>query len=191
MKRKPGKPKTKKLEGQGTLLSFVGKAELPPLKHTAPTTQRMGTSTASWSQASGNPQNFGRIKAPTQVNEQIGIEPSLADHRLGSKKLLRPGRENSNAENPRNDYVFLSSSPLKIKARREEELSPHTSSSSLSTKPPLLPLVRPAVSLHNTSVNMLRNPDGQQKTLGMRRSMKGWSARKGTGFVPPTMKRPM
>lgn len=66
----------------------------------------------------------------------------------------------------------------------------------LIAKPPLLPLIRPPlVSMHETSVEKLKNGGGglgKGKTLGVRRSMNGWAARKGGpgGFVPPVIRRP-
>ncbi len=184
------KPKTKGMEGQGTLLGFVGKAELPPLKHIPPTSQRRQPPVPAWLQTSGKSSNISHMRVAAQSDEQVGIDPALANHRLGvSKPLLRPGRRINNKEDRRQEYVFLSSSPPRVKSPVEEMPTSQTSSGGLSTHPPLLPLIRPPLSLHNTSMNMIRNPGGPQKTLGMRRSMNGWSARKGQGFVPPTMKR--
>jgi len=51
--------------------------------------------------------------------------------------------------------------------------------------------------MHETSIEKLKAGGtgmgpGKGKTLGVRRSMNGWAARKGGngGFVPPVMKRP-
>ncbi|KAL3420883.1 UvrD/REP helicase [Phlyctema vagabunda] len=56
---------------------------------------------------------------------------------------------------------------------------------------PPAPTMRPATTFHTTSMSVLQTSNAGKKTLGVRRSMSGWSSKShGQGFKPPTMSRP-
>ena len=202
-KRKGGENKrSKSSEGQCTLFNFLGK---PERKRVA--SPKVETTKAFTQFSTSRTFNQPRPTAPYLA--ETSIDPNLKTHRLPTttNPAIRRQHPPSQAEPEakRNDYIFLSSSPPRPKHPIiEEPLEPQPG---LVAKPPLLPLIRPpicptsrptSVCLHETSVDRLKNGGGgigvvgKGKTLGVRRSMNGWAARKGGngGFVPPVMKRP-
>jgi DNA helicase-2/ATP-dependent DNA helicase PcrA len=197
-KRKIMKQSMKRPDGQGTLMSFLGKPEADTepeaIKRSTPSTQ--GSETSMPRQNLPNNAFHTARKLPkhgvsTASNESVGIEPSLANHRLCMGAPTRPRQSHPIMEQEsRNDYIFLSSSPTRPKEPLPREDTILECAEGSITKPPSLPLIRPAVSMHETSVSLLQKSTGLNRTLGVKRSMNGWSSRKGHGFVPPTMKRP-
>ncbi|PMD48160.1 UvrD-helicase-domain-containing protein [Hyaloscypha variabilis F] len=196
--------KSKAVEGQGTLFGFLGK---PEPKKAALTPKESPRSEPSAQFQTSRAFNQTRPAAP--YTAATAIDPSLSMHRLAATTTtkhrphqLQPSQ--TEQQTKRNDYVFLSSSPPRPKHPIIEE--PVEAPPGLVTNPPLLPLIRPpiypparqtSVSMHETSIEKLKAGGtgmgpGKGKTLGVRRSMNGWAARKGGngGFVPPVMKRP-
>jgi DNA helicase-2/ATP-dependent DNA helicase PcrA len=204
-KRKLMKQNMKRPDGQGTLMSFLGKPEA----ETEPEAIKRSTTSTQGSEISKPRQNlpsnaFHMARKPpkhevsTAINESIGIEPSLANHRVCMGAPTRPRQSHPIMEQEtRNDYIFLSSSPTRPKEPIPREDTILECAEALITKPRPLPLIRPAtslirpaVSMHETSISLLQKSTGLNRTLGVKRSMNGWSSRKRQGFVPPTMKRP-
>lgn len=194
--------KSKSLEGQGTLFNFLGK---PEPKRAAPPKIETIKPFAQFS----TPRNFNQPRPTAPYVAETSIDPTLSAHHLPTttnpaiRRQHPPSQPEPQAK--RNDYIFLSSSPPHPKHPIVEE--PLESPPGLVARPPLLPLIRPpicppsrptSVSMHETSIDRLKNAGGgiggvgKGKTLGVRRSMNGWAARKGGngGFVPPVMKRP-
>jgi DNA helicase II / ATP-dependent DNA helicase PcrA len=194
--KKRAAEKSKSLVGQGTLLGFLGK---PEPKKDIPIERPKPQRPPSTQLAAARPFNEPRPVAPYTATTII--DPSLSTHRLNTALInirsRKPHPSQTEPENKRNDYVFLSSSPPRPKRPVAEE--PAEPPSGLVAKPPLLPLIRPpSVSMHESTVDRLKagkmgvGVGSQGKTLGVRRSMNGWAARKGGssgGFVPPVMKR--
>jgi DNA helicase-2/ATP-dependent DNA helicase PcrA len=185
------KKPTKDLEGQGTLFSFLGKAEPVTRKRPAPTTdseQRKSIKTNS--QALGMGRNLNTPRPTTSTNELIAIAPTLANHRLGPRQNgIRRKHPVHSEQHSRNDYAFLSSPPPRPKPFIPDIEEPPEKPPGLTAKPALLPLIRPATSMHTTTVSIAQNSHGSKKTLGVKRSMNGWSSGTGQAFRPPTMKR--
>ena len=191
-KRKAEK-RCKALEGQGTLLGFLGKPEpKKPAPIELPKPEHSSSTQFSVSRTFNQP----RLASP--YIPTATIEPSLSAHRLPTttntnSRPRQPPHSQPVNQSKRDDYVFLSSSPPRPKHPMIEEV---VKPPELIAKPPLLPLIRPPlVSMHETSVEKLKNGGGglgKGKTLGVRRSMNGWAARKGGpgGFVPPVIRRP-
>jgi DNA helicase-2/ATP-dependent DNA helicase PcrA len=189
-KKSSEKQKIKGLEGQGTLFGYLGKPE--PQKKPAPVSKdsespkSQHTTSTQFSTA----RTVNHARQTSTYSESTTIDPSLATHRLGTTLANTRPRQNTQTESElRNDYVFLSSSPPRAKHQHsvEEEV---VEEQARLTKPPLLPLIRPAISMHETSVERLKMTGSGVRTLGVRRSMNGWAGRKGGGgFVPPMMKR--
>lgn len=182
----------KYIEGQGTLFSFLGKVEPATRKRPTPNTnldQRKNIKTSS--QAVGMGQDLNTPRPTTSSNELITIAPALANHRLGPKQNeIRPRRSLHAEQHTRNDYVFLSSSPPRPKLSITEPEEVPEKPLGLVAKPALLPLIRSATSMHTTTVSTAQDSLGPKKTLGVKRSMNGWSSGSGQAFRPPTMKRP-
>ncbi|KAL2067213.1 hypothetical protein VTL71DRAFT_1637 [Oculimacula yallundae] len=188
--RKKGKQKGKLPEGQGTLFGFLGKPEpqrprkvmevIKAVESPRPTVPTVGKS-------------FNLPRPLPTYTEPIGIDPSLSAHRVVPASMgSRPQQKTTHLDiqTPRNDYVFLSSSPPRPKAPptvQVKQIPPKPVG--LTAKPAMLSLIRPPVSKHETTVSKLQNGNGVKKTLGVKRSMDGWACRKGQGFKPPTMNR--
>jgi len=189
--------KSNLLEGQGTLFGFLGKPEHQKKTVPAPKDLEASKSQHAASTQFSAARTFSQARATSIYAEPTSIDPSLAIHRLGTASTtIRPRQTTHIEPETRNDYVFLSSSPPRPKhsaVQKEPVVEKHPE---LVAKPPLLPLIRPPITMHETSVEKLKTMSGNGrgvKTLGVRRSMNGWASRKGNsgGFVPPTMKKPV
>ncbi|KAE8453719.1 hypothetical protein EG329_009230 [Mollisiaceae sp. DMI_Dod_QoI] len=183
--------KVKTSEGQGTLFGFLGKPE-PVIakpsqvkaKSLEATKQRHESSSLTYTGSINLPRPIGIIEKPTEITA------SLAGHRIGAgTAIIRPRQSASVDENGRNDYVFLSSSPPRVKIPTREVAVPEKPPG-LVANPPILRLVRPALTMHETSMDKLQNGCAARKTLGVKRSMNGWDSRKNLSFKPPTITRP-
>lgn len=143
----------------------------------------------------------------TAISKPMAVIPQeLADHKLRAAiNSSRPRFEKTEQDNTTKPYIFLSSSPP-----RGEDSQPRTDSGS---PPPLFNLkgnipsthdengtrckaidTRPATTLHTTTVAQVRMTGSNlasRKTLGVRRSMAGWSARKNQGFSVPSRRSDM
>ena len=187
-KQKPvAKGKTKRFEGQGNLLAFLGKQQpekaivsarvIASPKHDMTDTQLPASAA-----------HFSRPRISTTMNGETGIPSDLSSHRI-VRTESRPRAKIVYAEaSPRKGYDFLSSSPTRPTAPAIQRESSPTSkkASALSVNPLLMPLIRPATTMHTTSMSKL-----QSRTLGVKISLDGWSNRANKGrssFVPPTRK---
>ncbi|KAM3086870.1 ATP-dependent DNA helicase srs2 [Clarireedia jacksonii] len=179
-------------ENQGTLLGFLGKPEPPKYnkqESTNPEVER-----AKFNADLHRPRNNGScedMRPPALPHkEDITLPTLLGAHRPGaSAPLLRPGSIQSQVTQ-KDDYIFLSSSPPSAKQPiRHIEPDPVASSPGLTAKPAIISLVRPARTLHTTSMSLAQGAPTTKKTLGVKRSMNGWSNRQTQPFVPPTMKK--
>lgn len=179
-------------EGQGTLFGFLGRPEPQVQKKPFSVTKEKDSPELGLAVA----KTFNEARAISRESEPIGIAPSLSTHRLGTSNLGNRLRQTSrlDAQDHRNDYVFLSSSPPRAEppppVPREEVNLPQPNG--LTARPTILNKIRPQLSTHQTTVSMLQNGNANvsRKTLGVKRSMDGWASRKGHGFKPPTMKKP-
>ncbi|TVY34676.1 ATP-dependent DNA helicase [Lachnellula subtilissima] len=190
-KQPPHKPAVKKkakaLEGQGTLFGFLGKpepAEEPPLPSLRAT---LSNETKTNPHAQVMPSSFNRPRPNPSRQDVIGIDPSLANRRIGPSAGHRPYQKLNPEEQNRNDYVFLSSPPPKPKPPLLEEDVVPEKPPGLTSNPPLLPLIRAATTFHSTTVSEVGT---SKKTYGVKRKMDGWSDKNRQAFRPPTMKRP-
>lgn len=189
-KEKPKSRKTtsKAASNQGNLMAFLGKPE-PVVETPIPTTKISKKQVATSQISAPVPSTFNQARPSISLPESHGIAPDLASHRIGPSKFgsrLKPTRESES--HPRNDYVFLSSSPPRPAKAIPEPPKPQ----GLSTNPPLMSLIRPALSTHTTThMTSMDKLGAQKKTLGVKRRVDGgWENRsnKGSAFKPPTMK---
>jgi DNA helicase-2/ATP-dependent DNA helicase PcrA len=179
--KKSGKGKSRLPDGQGTLFSFLGKSEPQPQ---APEPRGKAHSELAKLQLPSRSINEPRKFLPR--NEPPSIEPSLAQHRLGARLDTRPKQNLIVEHHNQNNYPFLSSSPPRKRALEE----PMEKSAGLVAQPPLMPLIRPALTTHTTTMSLLQSSNSTSKTYGVKRSMDGWKNRSARPFKPPTMKRP-
>lgn len=192
------KPTINRRDGQDTILTFFGKPNnsrrearishsgdtnkpnkssmLPDIRPVATADKSIGPT--------GIPQNFSK-------SQPHNISPTLANHRLSSTLPSCQPRKITLADQQekRKAYVFLSSSPPRA-AISEEVDENKPAGTDINAGPSILPHTRPATTMHTTSVSLLNQSVPQRRTLGVKRSMNGWSNRKSQAFVPPTMKRP-
>ncbi|TAQ83848.1 hypothetical protein B7494_g7828 [Chlorociboria aeruginascens] len=173
----------KRAEGQGTLHTFLGKPEPPP------PVKKSGSARSAFNISIAATIDQPREMLPYLNHGVNGISPELAGHRLGANSSTsRPRHAMHIEQHKRNDYVFLSSSPPRPKPPEAEIETLPEKPLGLTSKPALLPIIRPPLSMHTTSIAMVQERN-TKKTLGVKRSMNGWGSRSGQAFVPPTMKR--
>lgn len=202
------------IEGQGSILNFCASrtnGNWLPDKPNIPAERRLHEQRNR--KRKSEDFQMGKENLPTTItitNTTISmpravIPKELADHRL--RAAINSSRPRFEIEHDKTTkpYIFLSSSPL-----RGEELQPRTDPGS-----PTLPLnlksnipstfdendtrcmaidTRPATILHTTTVAQVRMTGSNlasKKTLGVRRSMAGWSARKNQGFSVPSRRSDM
>lgn len=182
-----GSQKNNSQDGQGTLHGFFTRADPRPRKEPIPVTSRAEPSKAPKS-VPGSFLAARRLPEPDTSSSGTKLPSDLANHRLGTGKSTRPKPVPHVEEHARKDYVFLSSSPPRPNSPAEKPATTLEQPPGQSTRPPLMPSVRPAACMHTTTVANLQG-GGPRKTLGIKRSMNGWPSQKGTGFVPPTIKR--
>lgn len=203
------------MEGQGSILNFCAsrtnenrlpdKPNIPVERHMHEQKNRKRKSEDF---------QMGKENLPTTItitNTAISkpraiIPKELADHKLRAAiNSSRPRFETTEHDKTTKPYIFLSSSPL-----RGEDSQPITDPGSTSpffnlksnipstfdendTKCKAID-TRPATTLHTTTVAqvcMTRSNLASKKTLGVRRSMAGWSARKNQGFSVPSRRSDM
>lgn len=122
--------------------------------------------------------------------EPLGIQPALANHRIKTAPLApRRSKLEQEEDIDHKTYVFLSSSPPRsIERPSEQDITLPTSENAKPMNNNTLPAMRPATTMHTTTTMALKNVGNwPRRTLGVRRSMNGWSSRPGQGFTPPTM----
>ena len=125
----------------------------------------------------------------------LSIPEALATHRLQPLSNTNRPRPFSQEDEPlrKKPYVFLSSSPTHVEELVEtadnqgEDQSPSRIASKVEeneTAPHHMDVV-PSRTFHTTSVAQLQSDGASRKTLGVRRSMNGWSARGIHSFSVP------
>lgn len=172
---------------QKTLRGYLGQAEPPsdraslPAKSGIPVVPSIG----------GRHPPMRTTPRPILDSGDSGISPALSNHRLGTANAMSRPRPSAQVEKHEHTfYPHFSSSPPRAKAASPEPdpPAPPPKTSAMSAN---LPLARPAATMHTTTVMTLGpGSNNSNKTLGVRRSMNGWSNRKGQRFVPPTRKQP-
>ena len=187
-KSKPSKRvKPKRSEGQGTLMSFLGKTEPEmaklPVSNVNSCHELKQTREMSETESTINTINKPRgISFRTDIN---AIEPSLFSHRLGSNPPLpRPRPLSLNDQAKRKDYVFLSSSP----PRAQAPSPPLVAADVRKALPVEEAVLRPANTMHTTSISLAHGSGYVKRTLGVKRSMNGWGNRNANPFVPPRVR---
>lgn len=196
------------IEGQGSILNFCAsrtngnrlpdRLNIPVEKHMH---EQRNRKRKSEDFQMGKENLLASITATnTEISKPRAIIPQeLADHKLRPAiNSSRPRCDKTEHVETSKPYIFLSSSP------------PRTESGS---PPPLFNLngnipstldengtrrkavdTRPATTLHTTTMAQVRMTGSNftsKKTLGVRRSMAGWSARKNHGFSIPSRRSDM
>jgi DNA helicase-2/ATP-dependent DNA helicase PcrA len=191
-KQKSGLKKAPKgLDGKGTLLGFFGKTQPQVRKRPAPVTDELDDrkSLKVSSQSLAVDRDINQPRPIIFANDPNEITPALASHRLQVRKDgIRPKQSARSEQHTRNDYVFLSSSPPRSNPPIPDPEDIPEKPAGLIAKPPLLPLIRPATTMHTTTVSIAQDSLGLKRTLGVKRSLAGWPSGNGQSFRPPTMK---
>lgn len=207
---------TKLIEGQGSILNFCASKTNGNRLHDRPNTP-IPRHMHDQRNRKRKPEDFQLEKenlptttvtiTHTAISKPKVVTPQgLADHKLRAViNSSRPRLEKIEHDKTAKPYIFLSSSPL-----RGEDLQPRTD---FGSPPPLFRLKgsirsnldddgteckaidsRPAPTIHTTAVAQVRMAGSNvatKKTLGVRRSMAGWSARKNQGFSVPSRRSDM
>ena len=117
------------------------------------------------------------------------IPQTLSSHKLKPlKPTTRPPSLIPDPEQNHKPHVFLSSSPFPIKTTTAFEQQDEQATVE-EGEVKLMEETRPANTYHNTSMAQVQAAlAAPKRTLGVRRSMVGWSARQGSGFSVPSRK---
>ena len=127
----------------------------------------------------------------TLRNPLSALPQAFAAHRLPVTSITRPALTIHGDEPAKKQYVFLSSSPppeqgvpqaVEVQDEDQMPLSPmsHLNEKDKSTD------IRPAMTFHSTTVSQVSAASrAPRKTLGVRRSMNGWSTKAPQGFSVP------
>lgn len=173
-------------------MGFLGKQEPQKKIKSVPTTEeRRGEKISAHVQLHRHRNTVPKDVLPLQSQiESETLLPLLNGHRLGTGAALSRPNINRIQETQDNNYVFLSSSPPRSKQPSTViEPAPVVPAPGLIAKPAIMSLVRPARTLHTTSMAIAQGSGGVKKTLGVKRSMNGWTNRTAQPFVPPTRKK--
>ena len=127
----------------------------------------------------------------TPRNPLSALPQAFATHRLLATSITRPALTIHGDEPAKKQYVFLSSSPppeqgvpqvIEVQDEDEMPLSPMSRSNG-NDRPTD---IRPATTFHSTTVSQVSAASqAPRKTLGVRRSMNGWSTKAPQGFSVP------
>lgn len=138
-------------------------------------------------------QVFSGELGPTLRTAQSSIPEALTTHRLQPLSNTNRPRPLTHEDEPlrKKPYVFLSSSPPHDEElleatgdQHEGQPAPRMIGGAEETEP-LQTDVVPSRTFHTTSIAQLRSDGASKRTLGVRRSMNGWSARGSHGFSVP------
>lgn len=130
----------------------------------------------------------GELPIPKPREPMLPIPQPFAEHRLQSTPIhTRPSKIPQGPDHATKQYPFFSSSPPPIESLIEEaEGSEDTShNQNLTQIVSQIPDIRPATTFHTTSTAQVRSVQATGRTLGVRRSMNGWTNRGGHGFSVP------
>ena len=201
-------PKTS--EGQGNLLNFWAAKDntdqLPNMSIASPEVLSALVGKAENQEASGQFDRRAKITIATAASGNFKaqkpklplaiIPPGLADHKL--RFVGKTGRScltGTECDPATRQYAFLSSSPPPYQDLHPEDKESCEQVSAIhhGSDEKIRNMViegvsayRPTTTLHSTSLAELRaTSDLPRKTLGVRRSMAGWSSRK-SGFSVPS-----
>lgn len=187
----------KRLVGQGSITNFFARPSVTTVQGNG----RLAQSTASSKQSvlsKPSPQRswpaaLNNVSSVRSASHTPYVPPSTPTHKLRNEPLLaRPRKVEDEEGVDTKRYVLLSSSPVKSDdgdraaaqndaTTKYEAASPTkiTLSSSDSSEPnPSLNDFRPASTFHATSFTQSHNQSApQRRTLGMRRSLQGWSVK--------------
>ena len=201
-------PRVKQSGGQGNLMNFLGleprreKRNLPFEILTEegsanPDARRSLGEAVKGLMASTDQMSSTRVSGPTTRTSHFPIPEALATHRL--HPLLHTNRprpiiqqDDTREEKP---YVFLSSSPPHVEemveaAGNQNEDQPSSILMGGVEERVLKNRNADMVSsttFHTTSIAQLQSQESSRKTLGVRRSMNGWSSRGNRSFSVPKM----
>ena len=138
-----------------------------------------------------------RISGPTSKTSDFPISEELATHRLQPLSNTNRPRPLLHQHEPSREkpYVFLSSSPPQIEEFAEgvkNQCEGQSSSQMMTRKEESRKDTRytdvvPSKTFHTTSISQVQSQGASRKTLGVRRSMNGWSTRGNHGFSIPKM----
>jgi DNA helicase II / ATP-dependent DNA helicase PcrA len=184
----------KRFNGQGSLKSFF-RPTAQPISKINSSTESSGVARRtilpklqpSRGVAESCPTYRGILSLGTE-SDNPRITPTLSSYRLGSASLRPPTRKIFEDDASKKAYVFLSSSPPRPN-RPAQDAVLEASEGNASDSKVVAARTRPAKTTHVTSFSMVNN-NAPRKTLGVRRSINGWSSRKSQGHTPQTLQKP-
>ncbi|KAK4508700.1 hypothetical protein PRZ48_002439 [Zasmidium cellare] len=161
-------PKGRKrlMDGQGTITGMFAKKQRPSTEPSAPSQPSF---------KSARPlQPMSASASNTHPGPLPAARPPLPTHKPRSAPLTRkPSKQTDENDATGDRYMFLSSSPQK--GDDEPPPAKNDEAEDQEEANDVVPAFRPASTLHTTSMSSATTT---RKTLGVRRSLQGWSARK-------------
>ena len=154
-----------------------------------PTLPRLPTSESGSRGEASRPNPGQALRA-----SMLPIPPTLANHKIRPiPNITRPHFRAEEESHPKKNYVFLSSSPPRVQDQSGSSDTMITKTNDMQQENNMPPQAatkcndsRPAATFHTTSISQVQAASTvQKKTLGVRRSMNGWSNRGGQGFSVP------
>ncbi|OCL13721.1 UvrD-helicase-domain-containing protein [Glonium stellatum] len=187
----------KRLTGQGTITNFFARPSITTLQGAGKPTQSAPSSKPSVlsksSTSDSRSTTLNAISNVRSISYTPYVPPSASVHKPRSAPLLgRPRKAKDEEEAEAKRYVLLSSSPVKSEdgdraamqddaANKYQATSPTKATlSSSSARGSITSLndFQPASTFHTTSLMQSHNQSApQRRTLGMRRSLQGWSVK--------------
>ncbi|KAL8801607.1 MAG: hypothetical protein Q9182_004337 [Xanthomendoza sp. 2 TL-2023] len=161
-------------------------------------THKLSRSSTTTSALSDPSLGFSRGDANPRRTALAGIPENLARHALQyTATASRPRLPTPEREQSHDQYVFLSSSPPLLEtasqsrsaAAGEMSVGGHGNAKARHGQDENAALIdndlRPAITMHTTSLAPVQARHAARKTLGVRRSMNGWNTKSGQGFSVP------
>ncbi|KAF2815246.1 ATP-depentend DNA helicase-like protein [Mytilinidion resinicola] len=189
------KRSTKRPAGQGSIKSFFNQSSAIPKELTGKPTHLVEPSQHSPGFSSTFQQpplnDISNLRKQTVTSKPVYVPPTISTHRPRNQPLVgKPRRTDEEEVGETNRYILLSSSPGKPEEGNDANVG---NGASYNTEPPSPTEIlsetvstiaassagfRPASTLHTTSMSTLTSSTApQRKTLGMRRSLQGWSVK--------------
>lgn len=183
-----GKAVKPRAVGQGAITNFFARSGKMIIEESEPLAPKMPLLSRSQSSLSSN-DPLSDISNISQETTHSYHQPRISSHRPRNAPMVsKPKRPEPDPDVDKTRYVLLSSSPTKpdvdplLETLRDnggvKDGPASITRSSTVAGNSSFPGFRPASTFHTTSIGQLQNKSGpNRKTLGMRRSMQGWSVK--------------
>lgn len=163
------KAKKRPNDDQGSIANFFAKKGKPAAK-TVPASIRPNPASQQPLRDVSNNANSGPARLPSLPAYKPRSTPMFSRPTPTNRIAEVNDDDDESRENKESKYVFLSSSPPRPEVEEVKEQKPKVA------EPPQLSSgqMRPASTMHSTTMSMAKTAPTQRRVLGMRRSLHGW-----------------